>query len=54
MSTETSKKYAKSIENDFENNEWHVTKIITKKLLNYLGNRWRLNITGRDILNFTF
>ncbi|CDW89563.1 UNKNOWN [Stylonychia lemnae] len=54
LNSQTSRKYAENLQKEIESNNWNVTAIIAKKLINYLGNRWRLSITTKDVLSFSF
>ncbi|CDW82658.1 UNKNOWN [Stylonychia lemnae] len=54
LNTTTSKHFSSTLMEDLKNSKWSLGKVHIRKLIDYLGYRWRLSITAQDIFNFTF
>eukprot|EP00347_Sterkiella_histriomuscorum_P017804 403347926 len=50
----SSKVLTQNLQQELEGNKWNISKVINRKLVSYLGNRWRVNLTSSDIFSFAF
>jgi len=46
LNTTTSKHFSQTLRDEIKNSRWNLTRAHIKKMLDYLGHRWRLSITS--------